>query len=598
MSPEDPVTLSGIGASSGVAVGRAFLLDRRRLHAPEIHIDRAAVEAELKRFEAALEKADRQLEEVKHRLASIPDPGEHHLILEAHRLMLKDPAFAGDVRRRIADDRVNAEWAVRATTRKIKEAFERIDDEYFRERRQDVEFVADRVIRNLMGQLADVEEHQLPADAIVVAHDLSPADAAVLLQPGRVLGLVTDLGGKTSHTAIVSRARGIPAVVGIGNATEKVNPGDELGIDGERGLVILRPSGTELADLESARARRERAELRLAVERHLPPRTADGVEVHLHANVEFEEELPYLDHVGAGGIGLFRTEFLYLAREGLPTEEEHYSAYRRVLERMGPRPVTIRTLDLGGDKIPSERGRRDEANPALGLRAIRFCIKHPDLFRIQLRALLRASVHGNLRIMFPMISGAGELAAAKAALEKARQELIRDGLPVADRVPVGIMVELPSAVAMADRLARQADFFSIGTNDLIQYSLGIDRQNRDVGYLYRPMHLAVLRMLKATVDAGHAAGIPVAMCGEMAGDPYNTLMLLGLGVDELSMAAVSLPSVRRVVRAARTDDGRQLIERALELSAAEEIEELVRGEMERRFGDILAGRDEPQPASA
>ncbi len=596
MSPETPDTLRGTGASSGVAVGRAFLLDRRRLRSPEHHIDRAAVEAELARLDTAIETADRQLEEVKKRLANIPDPGEHHLILEAHRLMLRDPAFVGEIRRRIADDRVNAEWAVRATTRKIREAFERIDDEYFRERRQDVEFVADRVVRNLMGQLADVEEHQLPDDAIVVAHDLSPADAAILLQPGRVLGLVTDLGGKTSHTAIVSRARGIPAVVGTGNATERINPGDELGIDGERGLVILRPGGSALAELESARARRERDELRLASERHLPARTADGVEVRLHANVEFEEELPYLDHVGSGGIGLFRTEFLYLAREGLPTEEEHYSAYRRVLERMGGRPVTIRTLDLGGDKIPSERGRRDEVNPALGLRAIRFCIQHPDLFRIQLRALLRAGIHGNLRIMFPMISGIGELAQAKRALDEAREELVRDGLPFAERVPVGIMVELPSAAAMADRLAREVDFFSIGTNDLIQYSLGIDRQNRDVGYLYRPMHLAVLRMLKGTVEAGHEAGIPVAMCGEMAGDPNNTLVLLGLGVDELSMAAVSLPTVRRVIRAARADDGRQLLERALSLSNVDDIERLVHDEMVARFGDILTGRDEASVA--
>lgn len=592
MSPGHQASLQGIGASSGVAVGHAFLLDRRRLHAPEHRIEQGAVDAELARLEHAIETSDRQLDEVKQRLAAIPDPGEHHLILEAHRLMLRDPAFLGEIRRRIADDRVNAEWAVRATTRKIKEAFERIDDEYFRERRQDVEFVADRVIRNLMGQLADVEEHQLPPDAIVVAHDLSPADAAILLQPGRVLGLVTDLGGKTSHTAIVSRARGIPAVVGTGDATERINPGEAIGIDGERGLVFLAPGGGELRELEAARARRERAELRLAVERHLPPRTVDGVEVRLHANVEFEEELPYLDHVGAGGVGLFRTEFLYLAREGLPTEEEHYSAYRRVLERMGSRPVTIRTLDLGGDKIPSGRGRRDEVNPALGLRAIRFCIQHPDLFRIQLRALLRAGVHGNLRIMFPMISGLAELDQAKEALERAKESLVRDGLPFAEKVPVGIMVELPSAAMMADRLAREADFFSIGTNDLIQYALGIDRQNRDVGYLYRPLHLAVLRMLRHTVDSAHEAGIPVAMCGEMAGDPYNTLVLLGLGVDELSMAAVSVPTVRRVLRAARAEDGRSLLERALALTSVDEIERLVREEMELRFGDILAGRDD------
>ncbi len=597
MSKGPPIVLTGIGASSGVAIGRVYLLDRRKVRTPKHHVERDQVAAELARLDTAMALSDEQLQEVKARLDERDgDHGEHGMILEAHRLMLQDVAFRDEARRLVQADRLNAEWAVRRTAKRIREQFEKIDDEYFRERKQDVDFVADRVIRNLMGQHVDLVDGDVPADAVVVAHDLSPADAALLLQPGKVLGLVLDLGGKTSHTAIVSRARGIPAVVGATKATELATSGEAVAIDGDRGVVVLRPNAEQLVGFGLARERQARQETRLRAERELPPRTLDGVEVGLHANIEFEEELPYLQHVGAGGIGLYRTEFLYLGRDDLPDEEEHYEAYRRVLEAMAGMPVTIRTLDIGGDKIPSEKGRRDEANPALGLRAIRYCSRHPELFHTQLRALLRASVHGQLRILFPMISGLTELREARAALEAARADLGRQGYPVADRIPVGVMIELPSAAQMADRLAREVDFFSIGTNDLIQYSLAIDRQNRDVDYLYRPLHLAILRMVRFTVEAAHAQGIRVSMCGEMAGDPYYAEILLGMQVDELSMASSSIPLLRRVIRAASARDGRDLLEQAMALTTAEEIERFVRAEMDRRHGAILSGKDDEPDA--
>ncbi len=356
-------------------------------------------------------------------------------------------------------------------------------------------------------------------------------------------------------------------------------------VDGGRGLVVVNPSPAERADYEVARERYLERERDLARLRDLPARTLDGVELRLHGNIEFAEEVPGLLKHGAEGVGLYRTEFLFIGRRNFPSEEEHYQNYRAILEALAPRPVTIRTLDLGGDKLPA--GMRDQAeNPALGLRAIRFCLRHPDVFRAQLRALLRASVHGSLRVMFPMVSGVAELRAARRMLLECRDELAGKGLDVKPP-PVGIMVELPSAAALADRLARECDFMSIGTNDLIQYTIGIDRQNKDVAYLYKPLHLSVLRTLRFVAEAGRAAGIPVSMCGEMAGEPVYALVLLGLGLDELSMNGPSIPLVKRVVRSARAADGRALVERVLALTPADEIEREVRSEMARRFPGLV-----------
>jgi phosphotransferase system enzyme I (PtsI) len=400
-----------------------------------------------------------------------------------------------------------------------------------------------------------------------------------------VAAFVTDLGTKTSHTAIVARALEIPAVVGVGRISALADKGDWIIVDGQRGMVILNPSPGERSDYDVAREKWLEAERELMATRDLPATTLDGESVRLLGNIEFEEEVKSLLAHGGEGVGLYRTEFLYMGRSDLPSEEEHCQTYRHILEGLAPRPVTIRTFDLGGDKLPTGT-RSHDVNPALGLRAVRYCLRHPDMFRTQIRGLLRASVYGNLRVMFPMISGVAELRAAKRALLEAREELRREGIETR-MPPVGIMVELPSAAVIADRLARDCDFLSIGTNDLIQYTMAIDRQNKDVAYLYRPLHLAVLRMLKLICEAGQAAGIPVSMCGEMAGDPMNVLVLLGLGLSELSMNSASVPLVKRVLRAASAADGRLLLERLLEYTHADDIEREVRAEMARRFPDLL-----------
>jgi phosphoenolpyruvate-protein phosphotransferase (PTS system enzyme I) len=578
--------LVGLAASPGIAIGRCWTVERRKVRTPKRRLDPQEIDTELGRLRVALEISDLQLEEVRGKVAAAEPLGgaEHTAIIDMHRMMLKDEMLVVEAQRLIREERLNAEWAVKRALRKIKSAFHEHADEYFKERRADIDFVGERVIKNLLGQAPDVDEAP-PEGAIVVAHDLSPADTALLLHERKVAAFVTDAGAKTSHTAIVARALEVPAVVGTGRVTASVQRGDWIVVDGGRGVVVINPSPEERATYDAAHAKRAKLEKELLRTRDLPARTQDDLPIRLAGNIEFAEEVPSLLAHGGEAVGLYRTEFLFMGRGDLPTEEEHYRNYRRILEALAPRPVTIRTFDLGGDKLPA--GMRISAeNPALGLRAIRYCLRQPELFRSQLRALLRASVHGNLKIMFPMISGVAELRAARRALEEAREELKREKVPMRE-VPVGIMIELPSAAMIADRLARECDFFSIGTNDLIQYTIGIDRQNKDVAYLYKPLHLAVLRTLKAICDAGRAANVPVSMCGEMAGEPVNALVLLGLGVTELSMNGPSIPVVKRVIRAAKASDGRVLLDRILQLTFADDIEREVREEMARRFPGLL-----------
>jgi phosphoenolpyruvate-protein phosphotransferase (PTS system enzyme I) len=590
MTPAGTTILVGIAASPGIAIGRCWSVERRRVRTPKRRLAPDEVETELARLRTSLELSDIQLAEVKEKVEGaaegVPGTAEHTAIIDMHRMMLKDEMLVLEAQRLIRDDRLNAEWAVKRAVRKIKSAFHEHADEYFKERRADVDYVGERIIKNLLGQAPDVDEVP-PEGAIVVAHDLSPADTALLLHERKVAAFVTDAGAKTSHTAIVARALEVPAVVGVGRITALADRGDWIVVDGSRGVVVINPTPGERTDYEAAQARFRAEEVELLRTRDLPARTQDDVTVRLAGNIEFAEEVPSLLSHGGEAVGLYRTEFLFLGRGDLPTEEEHYQNYRRILEALAPRPVTIRTFDLGGDKLPA--GMRIHAeNPALGLRAIRYCLRQPELFRAQLRALLRASVHGNLKIMFPMISGVAELRAARKALDDARAELEREGVPMKAQIPTGIMIELPSAAMIADRLAKECDFFSVGTNDLIQYTIGIDRQNKDVAYLYKPLHLAVVRMLKGICDAARAAGVPVSMCGEMAGEPVNALVLIGLGVSELSMNGPSIPFVKRIVRAARAADGRALVERLLGLTVADDIEREVRAEMIRRFPGLLA----------
>jgi phosphotransferase system enzyme I (PtsI) len=588
MMPAGTSILVGIAASPGIAIGRCWSLDRRRIRTPKRRLALEETESELQRLRTALETSDLQLSEVKEKVGrtdGAPGSAEHTAIIDMHRMMLKDEMLVLEAQRLILEERLNAEWAVKRAVRKIKSAFHEQADEYFKERRADMDYVGERIIKNLLGQAPDVDELP-PEGAIIVAHDLSPADTALLLHERKVAAFVTDGGAKTSHTAIVARALEVPAVVGVGRVTSLVERGDWVIVDGSRGVVVINPTPGERADYEAEQERYRAVEAELLRTRDLPARTRDDVTVHVAGNIEFVEEVPSLLSHGGEAVGLYRTEFLFLGRPDLPSEEEHYQSYRSVLEVLDGRPVTIRTFDLGGDKLPA--GMRVHAdNPAMGLRAIRYCLRHPDLFRAQLRALLRASVHGNLKIMFPMISGVAELRAAKRSLEEARAELVREGVRVREDVPVGIMIELPSAALIADRLARECDFFSIGTNDLIQYTIGIDRQNKDVAYLYKPLHLAVLRMLDIVCIAAREAGIPVSMCGEMAGDPVNALVLIGLGVSELSMNGPSIPLVKRVIRAAKASDGRALVGRLLALTTADDIDREVKAEMARRFPGLV-----------
>jgi phosphotransferase system enzyme I (PtsI) len=594
MKPEakpSPISLSGIGVSAGVALGRAYTLDRARVAFPKHRLPtEEEARREQMRLKTAFELSDLQLAEIKSRVGA-GEGGEHALILEAHRLMLKDPLFAEEAMRLISEEHINAEWAVRRVVKKLKTAFEDIEDDYFRERRADIEFVGDRVVKNLLGQVVDVdpEGEEIPPGCVVVAHDLSPADATVLMRRGQVAGFVTDVGAQTSHMAIVARAKEIPGVVGAGRASEVIKRGDLVAIDGHSGQVVVNPTDEQVAGFQEAMRRHLATEQAMLRIRDLPTVSADQVRITLMANMEFSEQVPSLLAHGAEGVGLYRTEFLFMERDTTPTEEEHFEAYRAVLQGMGTRPVTIRTLDLGADKMPRVTGKRreKEPNPALGLRAVRYCLKNRDVFHTQLRGLLRASPCGNLRIMFPMISGLTELREARSALEQAKEELAREGVPFASRIAVGIMVETPAAAWAADKLAEECDFFSIGTNDLIQYSMAIDRQNREVAYLYRPLHIAILRAIRFVVQAAHGAGIPISMCGEMAGDPMNALILLGLGMDELSMVPGQIPVVKRIVRQATAEDGRKLVEQAFKLSTAEEIERFVRSEMQVRFGRLL-----------
>jgi phosphoenolpyruvate-protein phosphotransferase (PTS system enzyme I) len=588
MTPSATSILVGIAASPGIAIGRCWSVDRRRVRTPKRRLAPEEVEVELSRLRTALELSDLQLAEVKEKVEvteGTRGAPEHAAIIDMHRMMLKDEMLVREAQRFIGEERLNAEWAVKRALRKIKSAFHEHADEYFKERRADMDYVGERVIKNLLGQAPDVDEVP-PEGAVVVAHDLSPADTALLLHERKVAGFVTDAGAKTSHTAIIARALEVPAVVGVGRITALAGRGDWVVVDGSRGVVVINPTPGERADYEAAQARYRAEEVQLLRTRDLLARTKDDVTVRLAGNIEFAEEVPSLLSHGGEAVGLYRTEFLFLGRSDLPSEEEQYEDYRAILEALAPRPVTIRTFDLGGDKLPP--GLRIPAeNPALGLRAIRYSLRQPDMFRVQLRALLRASVHGKLKIMFPMISGVAELRAAKKVLEEVRAELAGQGVPVRPEIPVGIMIELPSAALIADRLARECDFFSIGTNDLIQYTIGIDRQNKDVAYLYKPLHLAVLRMLKSICEAARSAGIPVSMCGEMAGEPVNALALVGLGISELSMNGTSIPFVKRILRAARAADGRALVERLLGLTTADEIDRAVREEMTRRFPGLL-----------
>ena len=577
-------SIHGIGASPGIITGRAFLLERFKVRLPQKRINPSQVDKEVERFHRAIEMSRDQLLEVKEKILD-PEVRQHTFILDVHLMILDDEMLIQNTVENIRRRKINSEWALDLTLGKLDAAFKAIEDEYLRERRSDLHYVSSRVFRNLMGRKHD-DITKIKGKVIVVAHDLSPADT-LQMNLNHIAGFITDIGGKVSHTAILARSLGIPAVVGLEVATSLINGGDPLIIDGESGEVVINPT-EEISESFIERRRRVKLQEREVMKyASLPAETRDGVRIHLQANIEMVEEIPSAKSHGAEGIGLYRTEILYLNRKDLPKEEEHYQTYRKLVENISPGVATIRTLDIGGDKFLPDYSTGNEMNPAMGLRAIRFSIKETDIFKTQLRGILRASVHGKLRVLFPMISGIEEIRRAKAILEEVKKELIRSKILFDRGIKIGAMIEIPSASVTADILAREVDFFSIGTNDLIQYALAVDRINEHVSYLYEPLHPAILRIVRSVVQSARNAGIPLAICGEMASEPAYVLVLLGLGLEEFSMNPIAIPKVKKVLRMAKAIETRSMTERLFQFSTASEIKRYVRRWMAERFSEDL-----------
>jgi phosphotransferase system enzyme I (PtsI) len=565
---------SGVAVSPGIAIGKAYLVDRRRVEIPRFSLlDDRHVPEEMDRFKEALRKSQEELREIRNRMRDTVME-EHLYILDAHIRMLQDRTLLQVTLNTIRQERINAEWALSKALDGFRAILMKAEDEYLRSRVADLDFVGQRILRHLKGESQE-SISQIQGEVIVVAHDLSPADTAQM-KKDVIKAFVTDMGGRTSHTAILARSLQIPAVVALERITESVQTGDTIIVDGVRGMVVVDPAPEVMEDYLEKRSHFRVVKEELLEYGRLPGETLDGHKIVVRANIEMPDEVPSVLTHGGEGIGLYRTEFLYLNRKELPAEEEHYATYREVVERICPGWVTIRTLDIGGDKLASPPGGLEEGNPAMGLRAIRFSLREKEIFKVQLRAILRASAHGKVRIMFPMISGVSEIRQAREILQEAQEELLLRGEAFSRDVPVGAMIEIPSAVSIADFLAREVDFFSIGTNDLIQYALAIDRGNEHVTYLYEPLHPAVLRMIKTVVDAGHEAGIPVGMCGEMAGEPLYVPILLGLGLDELSMNALAIPMVKKVIRSVTVNECRSLAQQIMRFGTPREIHDFVR----------------------
>ncbi|MHC1726854.1 MAG: phosphoenolpyruvate--protein phosphotransferase [Syntrophobacteraceae bacterium] len=573
--------IKGIGASPGIAIGKAYLLERGRIAVPQYNLfGDESVAFECKRFRDAVTRAETDLETIKKSIRT--EFKEHARLLEVQQMILRDRSIYDETLRYIEEEQFNAQMALVKSITKARALFSSLNNEYVRSRIADVDAACDRVLRILSGLDQD-SLHSIRERVIIIAHELSPADA-IQLQVERTLGVVTEIGGSTSHTSIVARSLNIPAVVGAENAARLISMGDILIIDGTAGKIIINPTEAEIGLYYERQIELESYVKQISRQAHLPAITRDGQRVGADANIELLEEVVAAKDNGAESIGLYRTEFFFMNRADLPDEEALYRDYRDLSELMAPGSVTIRTLDLGAEKLASWYPKLEEVNPALGLRSIRLCLHYRDLFKTQLRAILRAgAATRNIQMMFPLVSGIGELMEARQTVREVQAELSRKRIPFDEKMPIGVMIEVPSAVAVADMLAHEVDFFSIGTNDLIQYSIGIDRANEHVAYLFEPLHPAVLRLIKQTVDAGHKAGIPVALCGEMAGDPMYVPILLGLKIDSFSMNPQSLPRVKNLIRRSSMKECSRFAKRMLRLRTAEEIVYSLRKKIVRNF---------------
>ncbi len=571
---------SGISASPGISIGKVFHYLDDVPSVPKYDIHESDIKEELERFHEAIEKATKEIEELKENTAD--EMGEEESkFLDSHILMLSDPEFKDKVKESIRDKQKNVEWILLKVIEELIDKLNSSENDYLRERTLDISDVSKRVMNHLLYRervsLRDIQE-----EVILVTHNLLPSDT-VSMNKRRVKGIAMDAGGKTSHTAILARSFEIPAVLGLGDISKHISNGDEIIVDGNNGLVIVNPDDAVREKYEKARQKWQQREVQLLYMNELSAETRDGKLIRLKANIEVPEEIDSVLAHGSDGIGLFRSEFLFLQPGRAASEESQFKTYRKVLEAMKGQSVTIRTLDVGGDKVIPDIENLNEKNPILGWRAVRFCLQKKGLFIQQLRALLRASVYGKLKIMFPMISGVEELDQILEVLEEVRQQLRDEDIPFDEDIEVGVMIEVPSAAMTSDILARRVNFFSIGTNDLIQYTIAVDRGNEKVAYLYEPFHPGVLRMIKMVIDNAHAQGIPVSMCGEMAGSPRASVILLGLGLDEYSMSAALIPEIKKIIRSVAISEAEELVGTIMEMRSFRDIDRYVKEWMEERF---------------
>ncbi len=576
--------LKGIGVSPGIVIGKVYRFDPldAQISFYKLNNDEL-IPHEIDRFKIALKESTRQLLEIQENLkkTKVTEP---LYIIDVHILLLSDKKFINRTIKYIRRLGVNAEWALRMTLDHYKQIFEALEDAYISGRISDVQYVVQRILRNLSGEKHETVWEVGHEGVVIVSHDLSPADTAQM-KLDKIVGFATDSGGRTSHTAIVARSMELPAVVGLDNVTRFVRTGDEIIVDGTSGLVVVNPYPDMLKRYEEKKRHYDDAKDEYLKYAKLPAVTLDHYHVQIGSNIEFIEEIPSAIVHGAEHIGLYRTEFLYIYRDDLPTEEDHFNNYRQVVKEKKLSWATIRTFDLGGDKFTKYQKQAKELNPQMGLRAIRFCLKEIEIFKTQLRAIWRVSALGRVKILFPMISGIEEIREAKRLLEETRRELLTQGVTIADRMDIGAMIEVPAAAVIADQLAQEVDYFSIGTNDLIQYALAIDRSNERVTYLYEPLHPAVLRLIKRIVDQAHQANSRVAMCGEMAGDPLCCLILLGMQLDELSMNHLAIPRIKRIIQQSTLADSKKLLNQAMSYNNAVEVRAYVQDYMSDRFPD-------------
>ena len=573
--------LYGIGASDGISIGQAYLVDKKGVDVIKRYvIQERTLANEIKRFKTAVSKSNCELRAVIE--ASPEELRQHANIYETHIALLKDKMLYGRTIAYIEKERVNAEWALKKVIANIKLIFQNMDDSYLRERIVDIEHVSELILRNLVGakqeNLADIDRR-----VILVADDLSPADTSQI-NLEKIMGFITEGGSKTSHTGIIARTLGIPAVMGLETATRMINTEDIIIADGTQGIVIVHPSDKTILLYQERQNRFEQRKAIIARDCDITAETSDGFKMKVMGNIELPEEVVAVRDHGGDGIGLYRTEFQYLSGHAFPGEAMLFDSYKDVVEVMYPNPVTFRTLDINGDKVLRYHiDDYHEDNPALGLRAIRYCLKHPDIFKIQLRAILRAAAYGNVRILIPMISNCLEIKETQRLLDEAAASLAADGLLYKRDIEVGIMIEVPAAVIMADVMAPEVDFFSLGTNDLIQYTLAIDRGNRQVAHLFNPLHPAIIRMLKCTADMARKHNIGIFICGEMAGDPLYTPLLVGLGIKELSMNPFTIPIIKQTVRSLNFKECRQFTHEILQLADAAEIAERLQENFGARY---------------